>query len=162
VSKPHCTALNYISPRPTPHPTSLPLCTLDPPPPRLIISFPTSHLVDLHHTSVPFHSLHFTSLHFTSLHCHVPTPVLGNTRFPPYFKFPSIHFTSLSTFLTFSSYVPDFPALQFHSIHFTSLHCHVPTPVLGNTRFPPYFKFPSLHFTSLSTFLTFSSYVVCT
>jgi hypothetical protein len=31
--------------------------------------------------------------------------------------------------------------------HFTSHHLE--NPVLGNTRFPPYFKVPSLHFTSL-------------
>ena len=102
-----------------------------------------------HLNSLPFNTfswsspplqIPFTSFHFTY---HIPTPVLGNTWLPPYFKFPS----PLNTFLTFSLYILDFPALQ---IPFTS----IPAPVTGNTRFPPQFEFPSLHFTSLITFLT--------
>ena len=81
-----------------------------------LILFPSPQLAELHPTAIPFTSLHFTR--------HFPTPVLGNTRFPPHFKFPSLHFTSLL-----------FTAL--HSLHFTALHS------LHFTSLP----FPSIHFT---------------
>jgi hypothetical protein len=51
---------SHISPRPTPHSTSLPLYTLHIPP--RLNSFPSPHLADLHPNSIPFTSFHFDPL----------------------------------------------------------------------------------------------------
>ena len=96
-----------------------------------LIPFPSPRLDYLHSTSVLFPSLHFTSLitfqplfleiiyflstsktlHFTSLHF-------------TSLHFTSLHFPSLKTFLAFSLYILDFPALQnpltsLHLSHFS-------------------------------------------
>ena len=101
---------------------------------------------------------------------HFPT----NNRFPPYFKIPSLHFTSLHLPLckpcswkySISSVIQNpFTSLHCTSLHFTALYFtalhftyNFANPVLGNTRFPPYFKTPLLHFTSLHfTSLHFTS-----
>jgi len=95
--------------------------------------------------------LTWTTLHSTSFHLytlHIP-PNLNSLHFtaftwtsPP----SKIPFTSLNTFLTFSLTLFYCLALQ---IPFTSLHVtyYISLPFPGNTRFPPHFKFPSLHFT---------------
>jgi hypothetical protein len=110
---------------------------------HVLISFPLPHLADLHPTQIPSTSRHFTY--------HFPTPALGNTRFPPYFKIPSLHFTShhLSHFspLSWKHSISSSLRILFTSLLFTY---PFPTPVLGNTQFPPTKNpFSSLHLTSL-------------
>jgi hypothetical protein len=114
----------------------------------LHLTFPNLHLV------YSWFSRTSKSLHFSY---HFPTRVLGNTRFPPYFKIPSLHFTSLhftslNTFLSSSLYIFDFHTLQipFTSLHFPSLSFNSP----HFTSLP----FTLLHFASLHfTFLQFTS-----
>ena len=109
-----------------------------------LIPFPSPHLTDIHPTS---NFIHFTSRHFTSLHLSLSNPC--SWKYPIFSvlqnPFTLLHFTSLH-----------FTSLHFTSLHFTSLHFtyHFPTPVLGNIRFSPYFKIPSLHFTSNSLHFT--------
>jgi len=132
--------------------------------------FPTPVFLEIPDFLPTSNSLHFTSLITFQL------LFFGNTRFPSHYEFPSLHLSlSNSCFLE----IPDF-LLTSNSLHFTSLHFtyHFPTPVFwkhpissslripltslhlslsnscffGNTRFPPHFEFPSLHFTSLITF----------
>ena len=135
MSKPYSTVLNYISPRPKPHSTSLPLYTLHIPP-RLISPFPTSHLLIF--SPLQFHSLHFTVT--------FQPPFLEILDFPPVLQIPLPHFTSVSTFLTFSPYVPDFPALQnpFTSLHLSYFKpCSCKYSISSSLRIP----FSSPHFT---------------
>ena len=141
-------SVSHISPRPTPHSTSLPLRTLH----STSLSLRTLHStslplrtlhIPLHFNSLSFTAISWSSPHFTSLHLS-----LSNS-----FSWKSLHFTSLNTSLTFSLSILDFLALQnsFTSLHFTF---YISAPFPGNTLFPPHFEFPSLHFTSLITFLT--------
>ena len=134
--------MTHISPRPTLHSTSY-----------HYIHFPS------HSSSIPFPSPHLAGPHPTSLYFFTyqsPTPVLGNTRLPPYSKIPSLHFTSLIIFQPFLLEILDLLPTP-KSLHFTSLHFtyHLSALSPGNTRSPPYSKIPSLHFTSLIIFQPF-------
>jgi len=143
----HYAAINYTPFTNTyPHSTSLPLYTLQIPP-RLnslyfnAFSWPSPRF--------EFPYLPFTSFQFTSIH--VSLSNLCSSKYSNSSVLqtpPPPHFTSINSFLTFSLYILDHPALH---IHFNSLHFTYPisAPFPRNTRFSPHFEYPSLPFTSL-------------
>ena len=101
------------------------------------------------YTSLPLYTLHipphFNSLHFTY---HFPTPVLGNTWFPLYFKISSLHlmlsYPSSCIYLIFLHFkIPSLHSTSF--ITFEILFLEILNFLLTSN---------SLHFISLITFLT--------
>ena len=130
----HRTALHYntiqhsvthISPRPTPHSTSLTLRTL--------------------HIPHRLNSLPFTSL------INFQPPFLEILDF--FHTLKSLHCTSLNRFLTFSLYILDFPAIHnpFTSLHISQFSPFSwKYSIFSSLQIP----FTSIHFSSLITFLT--------
>ena len=110
-------SVTHISPRPTPHSTSLPLYALHITPRLSSLPFTAFSWYSPH---FKFPTLQFTSLHFTSLHLSLYNPCFWKYSISPYFKIPTLHFTSLHTFLPFSPYILGFSRTS-KSLHFTSL-----------------------------------------